>query len=801
MKATKSTFFQIISRKELLLFVILFIAGLSLFGWLAGKVIVASVLSDYIPIAPSTAVLFIILSIFFLLNIKLEKLPVSKSIGITILILVVLFCLNVILDYFFNFPWDIENIFIKNPETLGYVPIGRMSPITSLLFILTSISIISRGQSNTNKVKYIGGIFSLLTFIVSTVLLIGYLYKAPLLYGSTIIPVALPTSICFLLFSITLLRVFELKFWTFNLLQDNKVTIQLLKSFLPFVVFIIILQGFLISILSIGHENPTVTTALILFAVTAITIFIIIRVSTVLGSNFVRAEKSLKGSEEKFSRAINFAPFPIMLHAENGKVLAISKGWTDSAGYTLDDIPTTDEWTERAYGQRQQNVKEYIDTLYEIEGSKNEGEYSIICKDGTRRIWDFSSAFLGDFDTDGRVVISMAKDITERKNTEQALKKNEERLLQLNADKDIFIQILGHDLKNPFNNLLGISELLTKNIRNYHIDKIENFVNGINISARNAHNLLEDLLQWARSQQGSIVFKPLELSLADTCKNVLEVLRPSADAKNIVINCLAEDHLNVFADADMLKTVLRNLVSNAIKFTNNGGSININAELDSENVTISVSDNGVGIPPENLTKLFDITEVLTTKGTEKESGTGLGLLLCKEFVEKHGGKIWVESDEEKGSDFKFSLPNNNKPDEANVAKNNMSSAVTHSNIANLKILITDDDEASRMLLGISVETFAKEILYAENGLEAVVACQDNPNVDLILMDIKMPEMDGYEATAKIREFNKEVIIIAQTAFGLIGDREKAIQAGCTDYINKPVDMTKMFELINKHISN
>ncbi len=230
------------------------------------------------------------------------------------------------------------------------------------------------------------------------------------------------------------------------------------------------------------------------------------------------------------------------------------------------------------------------------------------------------------------------------------------QLLQLNTDKDRFISILGHDLKSPFNNLLGLSELLTENIHNYDIDTIEKLVNGINISAQNAHNLLDDILVWANSQQGSFPFNPQNLSLIDVCIGVLKTLKPIADAKNIVINCLAEDHLNVFADTDMLKTILRNLVSNAIKFTNNGGVINISAEEIARNVTISVSDNGVGISTDDLSKLFEISEVNTTKGTAKETGTGLGLLICKEFVEKHQGRIWVESVLGKGSDFKFTLP-------------------------------------------------------------------------------------------------------------------------------------------------
>jgi signal transduction histidine kinase len=234
--------------------------------------------------------------------------------------------------------------------------------------------------------------------------------------------------------------------------------------------------------------------------------------------------------------------------------------------------------------------------------------------------------------------------------------KSEIRLHQLNSDKDRFISILGHDLKSPFNNLLGLSEILKEDIRKLEIDEIESIANDINKTARTAYNLLEDILKWARTQQGKIPFNPQNISFADNCMNILEILKPSAKTKNITINYSARDEINIFADIDMLKTVLRNLVSNAIKFTNTGGTISIKAEQTDSNVTVSVLDNGIGIAPDDLNKLFDISLYITTKGTENETGTGLGLLLCKEFVEKHGGKIWVESEAGKGSEFKFSLP-------------------------------------------------------------------------------------------------------------------------------------------------
>jgi PAS domain S-box-containing protein len=394
--------------------------------------------------------------------------------------------------------------------------------------------------------------------------------------------------------------------------------------------------------------------------------------------------------------------------------------------------------------------------------------------------------------------VTVFEDITERKLAEKILQENDIRLRQLNADKDRFISILGHDLKNPFNNILGFSEILTDEINSLNSDEIKEIAGNINKSAKITNNLLEDILEWAGTQQGKIPFKPQKLRFADICKNTLETFNPTAHSKNITIDYSTADHINVFADADMIKTVIRNLVSNAIKFTNKKGSININATQTDSNVIISVSDNGIGIPSENLAKLFDISEVLTTKGTAGETGTGLGLLLCKEFVEKHGGKIWVESEVGKGSKFRFTLPFNSEHDELNVVKNVVSGDVDDNKVKNLKILINDDDEASRKFLGILVKMLAKEILYAQNGFEGVMKCKDNPDIDLILMDIKMPEMDGFEATRQIRQFNKDVIIIAQTAFTGSGEKEKAEEAGCNDFLTKPINKTLLKELIKKH---
>lgn len=230
------------------------------------------------------------------------------------------------------------------------------------------------------------------------------------------------------------------------------------------------------------------------------------------------------------------------------------------------------------------------------------------------------------------------------------------QLEKINTDKDRFITVLGHDLRSPFNILLGYSEVLSEDIHKLDIDEIEKQVNYLKKAAHNTYNLLEDILLWARTQSEKIPFNPQKISFADICKNIFETLIPNANAKKITIDYPAADGITVFADINMLKTIMRNLVSNAIKYTNNYGAIKISANENSGNVIISVSDNGIGIAPGNMKKLFDLSQVFTTKGTSAETGTGLGLIICKEFVEKHGGKIWVESELGKGSKFMFTLP-------------------------------------------------------------------------------------------------------------------------------------------------
>ncbi len=254
------------------------------------------------------------------------------------------------------------------------------------------------------------------------------------------------------------------------------------------------------------------------------------------------------------------------------------------------------------------------------------------------------------------IVYGVIQDVTELKRNEQKINNQNIKLQKLVAEKNKLFSIISHDLRNPFNVLIGFSRLLKENYQEYSNDKIEEFLDIINTTSVNTHKLLENILTWSKTQTGQILFKPEECSVEKIFKENINQLRGSLKQKNIKISYKINKE-TIYADKNLLNTILRNLLTNAIKFTHNGGKIILSTENDNLNTIISVKDNGVGMNKEQLQKLFQLNKYTTTKGTNNETGSGLGLFLCKELIEKHKGKIWVESKEYVGSTFFVSIPN------------------------------------------------------------------------------------------------------------------------------------------------
>jgi signal transduction histidine kinase/ligand-binding sensor domain-containing protein len=251
------------------------------------------------------------------------------------------------------------------------------------------------------------------------------------------------------------------------------------------------------------------------------------------------------------------------------------------------------------------------------------------------------------------ILIKQAEELNE---SNIILEEQKQHIEELNASKDKFFSIIAHDLKNPFQSIIGFSEMQKEEIKSGDFARIGEYAGRINTSAVQTLRLLENLLEWANSQRGNISFSPASINLVELLNEDFIILNEMAIGKNIELKNSLPYDLKIMADKNMIKTIVRNLISNAIKFTRRNGKVEVKALIYNRHVEISVSDSGIGMTKESIAKLFRLDGNPSTRGTENEKGTGLGLFLCKEFIEKHGGKIWVESEPGKGSVFRFNLP-------------------------------------------------------------------------------------------------------------------------------------------------
>ena len=367
--------------------------------------------------------------------------------------------------------------------------------------------------------------------------------------------------------------------------------------------------------------------------------------------------------------------------------------------------------------------------------------------------------------------------------------------------KSAFLANMSHEIRTPMNGILGFAELL----KNQELsgDQQQKYLRIIEKSGVRMLNIINDIVDISKIESGLMTVEIVQSNINKQIEDLYLFFKPECESKGICLsmkNSLPTIQSVIQTDQEKVYAILTNLIKNAIKYSLKGdiefGYINKPYELE-----FFVRDQGIGIPRERQQAIFERFIQADLANRNAFQGAGLGLAISKSYVEMLGGKIWVESKEEIGSTFYFTLPyktvqNKWATDEdvtLGIAYND-----SNSEALGLKILIAEDDESSELLVAIGIEQYGKEILMARNGLEAVEVCRNNPDIDLILMDIQMPVMSGYKATKKIREFNSEVIIIALTACGLSGDREEAIEAGCNDYISKPIKIHDLLVLIDKY---
>ena len=506
------------------------------------------------------------------------------------------------------------------------------------------------------------------------------------------------------------------------------------------------------------------------------------------------AEEALRMSETRLQKIISNTQAGYFFIDRDGLYQRVNDSWLRMHGYDSPDEVIGRPFTLTQVDTALEDARKIMATMLAGDTIPT-GEFSRRCRDGSIRYHTFSAQPV----VEGGKIVGIEGfiiDATDRKQVEDEIKLKNEELHKANAEKDKFFSIIAHDLRSPFHSFLGLAREMAKDFPRLTKDEMQEIAIDMRNSATNLYRLIEGLLQWAIMHQGLIPFNPIATKLHPIVDESMAMVVESAKRKGIAIACDIPDDIKVFADSYMLQTVIRNLASNAVKFTTKDGAINLSAKYAGDNnVEISIKDSGIGMSSKMVDNLFRVDVLTKRKGTEGEPSTGLGLLLCKEFVEKQGGKIRVESKEGKGSVFYFTIPCNPAPGKENLIKDIVTADETEIQIKPLKILIAEDDETSEMLITIMVKKFGKEVLKVRTGVEAVEACRNNPDIDLVLMDIEMQEMDGYEATRQIRQFNKDAVIIAQTAYSLAGEKEKAIAAGCNDYIAKPYNETSLMKLL------
>ncbi|MDZ7796131.1 MAG: PAS domain S-box protein [Candidatus Marinimicrobia bacterium] len=425
-------------------------------------------------------------------------------------------------------------------------------------------------------------------------------------------------------------------------------------------------------------------------------------------------------------------------------------------------------------------------------------EYRIhTANDVIRWVWERGRYIYHDKDTillEGFIV-----DITGHKEAEKELRKAKEKAEESDRLKSAFLANMSHEIRTPMNSIMGFLNLLQK--PELSDDKKDNYIDIVKKSSVRLLNTINDIIEIAKIESGHVDIHPENIHISRLLDYFYHFFKPETDQKDLQFrlkNTVGKDRDVIRTDRNKLESILNNFINNALKFTDNG-FIELGCSIKNDHIVFYVADSGTGVSPQKIEAIFDRFVQADMAISRSYEGSGLGLSIARAYADMLGGKIHVESTPGRGSTFYISLPLDTAGSRNTTDDIKRSSAAVRGSGKNKTLLVAEDDDASFIYIEAVLQTKNFTVLRAENGKEAVKLCKEDPNIDLVLMDLKMPVMNGYEASEKIREFNKSIPIVAQTAYALQGDEKKALAAGCDDYVTKPITSEDLLTCIGKYL--
>ncbi|WP_319482869.1 PAS domain S-box protein [uncultured Draconibacterium sp.] len=638
------------------------------------------------------------------------------------------------------------------------------------------------------------------------------------------------------------------------------------------------------------------------------------------------SQEQLVKSEERFRKAVLLAPIPIMVFDQHGNILYLSQGWKQLSGYTIDQMPTIKEWSEKVFPKtKAKDVEESLIEVVELDQTVFSGDYEITTHNGEKRIWNFHTSPLGE--SDGKkLALSIAPDITQRMLIKKELEASEQayrqlfeehiavkllinpengqivrankaaadfygysvkklekmaitninasanepseqafahdnnrkqyylelkhrlrsgeirdvevfrnkieykgqivwhsiihditekkRLMQDLVDakekaeeserlKSAFLANVSHEIRTPLNGIVGFSNILAQE-ENINAANKREFADIINQSSSGLLKIIDDILDLSRLETGLVSFSVEPFQVNTMLNNLYSIFKnkmqnsPNTDVELIVHE--ADKSMMINGDDIRITQIISNLLENAIRFTKSGTIEFGVSNSDNTNLEFFVADTGIGIPPENQQRIFGRFMQAESGISRKYGGTGLGLSIVKKLLELMGSEIHMKSETGKGTKFWFKLPLYNKPLHDMIDKNQADKKLHSESLSSqYKVLVVEDNEDSRIFFKHVLSKKYPLLSFAITGNDALQQIQNNPP-DIVLLDIGLPDISGLEVAKKIKQTNSKIKIIAQTAFASTSDKVNALEAGCDDFIVKPIRISSLLEKMKKKLA-